>query len=192
MYQSTKSIEEPKNIIFLDMDGVINCNNVIKEWINEKGNNKSSLKEFKEKYCLNPNSPLLYFIVPELLNRFNELYNQIPNCKVVWSSSWRLTTKKESKLFIESLYYQCGFVKGSFLSYTPDMRYRLRSDEIKDWIKTFRTSYNIRKCAIIDDLSEADLMIDSYLGIPIKFFKTEFEFGLTEEIANKIKNYFNE
>lgn len=177
------------NIIFLDMDGVINCNSFIEKWNKEKGLN--SLKEFKEKYCLSSTGPYFYFIVPELLERFNRLYNEIPNCKVVWSSSWRRTVKKNSKPFIEGLYYKCGFPENSFLSYTPHIPYLLRYNEIEEWIKIFKNTYNIEKCAIIDDLSEANPMVDSYLGIPIKFFKTSFQKGLTQEIADEILNFFN-
>jgi len=179
------------NIIFLDMDGVINSGEIQKEWVKKNGFSKESRDAFIKKYCLNTKFPF-YYIVPELLNRFNEMYSKIPNCRVVWSSSWRLTAKKESKLFVEGLYYKCGFPNGSFIGYTSHMPHLLRYNEIEDWIKTFKDVYQIDKCAIIDDLYEASLGVDEFLGIPIKFFQTSGHHGLTEEIANNIVKYFEE
>lgn len=178
------------NIIFLDMDGVLNCSNVVKKWQKKCGTDETAFIQFKKKYCLNMEGPYLYFIVPTLLKRFNDMYSKIPDCKIVWSSSWR-TTIKESKRFIEELFYRCGFPQNSFLSYTPDIRYAERKYEIMSWIKTFITSYKIEKCAIIDDLYGADLGTDEYLGIPIKFFQTSFETGLTRKIVNNILTFFN-
>ena len=183
------------NIIFLDMDGVINCSNEIDKWKKENGFesfNLEAVEKFKQIYCLNPKGLYPYYIVPELLNRFNEMYSKIQNCRIVWTSSWRLTVKRDSKPFINGLYYQCGFPEGSFLSYTPELRNNLRADEILLWIKTFRQSYEINKCAIIDDLEEANPYVNEYLGVPIKFFKTEMESGLTQKIADDILKYFNE
>lgn len=179
------------NIIFLDMDGVINSSEVQKKWVEEHGFSKKARDEFIKKYCLNDKYPF-YYIVPELLQRFNQMYSKIQDCKIVWSSSWRLTTKKDSKKFIEGLYYQCGFPENSFLGFTPNIPYLLRYNEIEEWIKTFKDVYKIDKCAIIDDLYEASLNCDSFLGIPIKFFLTSGHHGLTEEIANNIVKYFEE
>ena len=187
-----QGLNKQMNIIFLDMDGVLNCSSFIDKWKKENGEDESSWENFKKKYCLKSDGPYLYYIVPELLKRFNDMYSKIPNCRIVWSSSWRLTTKKESNLFIEGLYNQCGLPNGSFLSYTPELRYTLRSDEIKKWIKIFRPSYSFKKIAIIDDLEEANLYENEYLGIPVKFFKTTMRYGLTQKIANDIVQYFNE
>ena len=61
------------NIIFLDMDGVINSSEVQKEWVKKNGLSEKSKKAFIKKYCLNKEFPF-YYIVPELLQRFNEMY----------------------------------------------------------------------------------------------------------------------
>lgn len=173
------------------MDGVLNCSNEIRKWQEKHGTSQESFEKFKKKYCLNICSSYLYIIFPKLLKRFNDMYLKIPNCKIVWSSSWRTTTK-ESKIFIEGLFYQCGFPKKSFLSYTPDLRYSARKYEIIEWIKTFKSSYKIDKCAIIDDLYEADIGKDEIFGIPIKFFQTTYEKGLTKKITNDILKFFED
>lgn len=179
------------NIIFLDMDGVLNCSSIVKDWQKKFGNDKDSFQKFQQKYCPISNKKYLYFIVPELLTRFNEMYSKINDCKIVWSSSWRTTIGKDSKLFIEGFFYQCGFPKNSFLSYTPNLRNVLRYNEIEEWIRIFKPSFKIDKCAIIDDLEEANPNTDQIYGIPIKFFKTSMNDGLTEKIANNIIEYFN-
>ena len=172
------------------MDGVINSKEVQKKWVDKYGVSNESRNNFIKKYCLNNQYPF-YYIVPELLQRFNQMYSKIYDCKVVWSSSWRLTSRKDSKKFIEGLYYRCGFPENSFLGYTPHIPYLLRYNEIEEWIKTFKDVYKINKCAIIDDLHEASLNCDSFLGIPIKFFLTSGRYGLKEEIANNIIKFFN-
>ena len=116
------------------------------------------------------------------------MYSKLSDCKVVWSSSWRNTTKK-SKLFIEGLYYQCGLPSNSFIGYTPYLPNMERRNEIELWLDTFYKKYNITKCAIIDDRSDANLQKSNYLDIQIKFFQTNFKFGLTEEISNEILNF---
>ena len=179
------------NIIFLDMDGVLNCNKVQEDWIKQYGHTKEAIDAFKKKYCLNQKPPY-YFIVPELLERFNTLYSKIPNCKIVWSSSWRNTVMKKSKLFIEGLYYQCGLPKDSFIGYTPYIPYLLRYNEIEEWIKDHIDKFEIEKCAIIDDMYEASISGNKFLNIPIKFFQTSEKYGLTEEISKNILTFFME
>ena len=177
------------NIIFLDMDGVINCDKTQEDWIKRYGHTTQSINAFKKKYCLNQNPPY-YFIVPELLERFNDLYSKIPDCKVVWSSSWRNSLKRNSKIFIEGLYYKCGLPKDSFLGYTPHIPYMLRYNEIDEWIKNHVDRIKIDKCAIIDDLYEASISGNKFLDIPIKFFQISAKFGLTENDAESILKYF--
>lgn len=179
------------NIIFLDMDGVINNRSFVQTWVTKFGRTNDSIKKFRKNYCINESG--LYFIVPELRDRFNLIISSVENCKVVWSSSWRLFyghREKPSKYYIENLYYKCGFPKNSLLSWTPNLPYLLRSNEITKWIDDNYKIYDIEKIAIIDDLEEANPFINNYENIPIKFFLTSEKYGLTEEISNNILNYF--
>ncbi len=169
------------------MDGVLNCSSFVKKWKKEHGSN--SLNEFKKKYCIQN----MYFIVPELMERFHNLFekiDKIEECKIVWSSSWRHTAGRNSKLFIESLFYNVGLPKESFLSYTPTLSNGLRYNEILQWITDHKNSYNINKAAIIDDDEDANPLISNYEDIPLKFFKTEMKSGLTKSISDKILKFF--
>ncbi len=181
------------NIIFLDMDGVINSAETFKRI--------SKDEEFKQK-CLE-NRIVPEYIDPELRSKINEILSVVPDCKVVWSSSWRMGLRN-SKVFIEGVYNTCGFNEGSFLSFTPIL-YKFRFVEILEWLRLFGDNYNIEKCAIIDDDHDAgipdDLEKEFGNGSPYidvgkkyncKFFQTNNKFGITDEIKNKILVYFQE
>jgi len=173
-------------IIFLDMDGVLNCSSFVKKWKEEHGSN--SVNEFRKKYCIQN----MYFIVPELMERFHNLFeqiNKIEECKIVWSSSWRHTAGRNSKPFIEALFYNVGLPKESFLGYTPTLSNGLRYNEILNWLDDHNNLYSISKAIIIDDDKDADPMMKEYLDIKLKFFKTSMEFGLTEKISNNILKF---
>ena len=74
------------------MDGVINSAETFKR-INES-------EEFKQK-CLE-NRIVPEFIDPELRDKINEILSSVPDCKVVWTSTWRMGLRN-SKVFIEGL-----------------------------------------------------------------------------------------
>lgn len=181
------------NIIFLDMDGVVNSQETFE---NIRGNKKF----FNE--CLE-NRVVPEFIDPNLREKINEILIRVPDCKVVWSSTWRMGLRN-SKVFIKGVYDTCGFVEDSFLSYTPIM-HKFRFVEILEWLRLFGKNYDIEKCVIIDDDSDAgipeDLEKEFGKGSPYidvakkyncKFFQTKNEIGITDEIKNKILVYFLE
>ena len=181
------------NIIFLDMDGVINSAETFKH---AKRN-----ELFKEKCLEDRQAPFL--IDPILRDKINEILKTVKDCKVVWSSTWRMGLR-DSKVLIEGFYNKCGFEKNSFLSYTP-IAYKFRCMEILDWLKVFGEKYDIEKCAIIDDDDDAGIPKNlekefgknsPYIEIAkkynTKFFQTTFKTGITDEIKNKILVYFQE
>jgi hypothetical protein len=127
------------NIIFLDMDGVINSRHTfIKAHDNE---------EFMSECLEKRKFPFL--IDPELREKINEILKTVPDCKVVWSSTWRMGLR-DSKVLIGGFYNSCGFEADSFLGFTP-IRYKFRCMEILEWLYLFGDQYNVEKCAIIDD-----------------------------------------
>lgn len=176
--------KEQYNIIFLDMDGVINNQDCIDNWIKTHPSEDHDRLLFNKTFCLDG----VYYMVPELMERFTNLYYSIPNCKIVWSSSWRLGLRG-SKIFIEGFFYHCGFPKDSFLSFTPHLPGEKRSIEITKWINSFSDRYDIQKIAIIDDESDAEINTPIN-NIPCKFFKINPKHGLTETDTELIKSYF--
>jgi hypothetical protein len=182
------------NIIFLDMDGVVNS----RSSFNECKKLFQTKEEYNQYLCEGRGVP--YYIDPHLRDNLNEILQTIPDCKVVWTSSWRIGLRN-SKLFIEGLYNQCGFLQNSFLSYTP-INHEQRWVQILEWLNNFEKTYHIEKCIILDDSDDAkipenineslkikaDKMINKY---GLKFFQINNEFGLTNKIKNNILNYFN-
>lgn len=182
------------NIIFLDMDGVVNS----KKSFYDLRKLFSSREKLNEYLCEDRGVP--FYIDPSLRLRLNEILTKVPNCKVVWSTSWRLGLR-DSKLFISGRYNTCGFNKGSFLDYTP-INGNPRWMQILEWLNLKGNLYSIEKCIIIDDDPDAEIpdIIDKNLKIifqPIiekynpKFFQTNNEYGLSEDIKNDILNYFD-
>lgn len=107
----------------------------------------------------------------ELVNRFNSLVEQL-NVNVVLSSTWRLDDDWREEMKANGLTCQ-------FLDKTPHLPGYLRGSEISAWVEGHP---EVTKYAIIDDNS------DMLPGQP--FFQTSYREGLTEEIAQKIINYF--
>jgi hypothetical protein len=70
--------------------------------------------------------------------------------------------------------------------------------EILEWLNLFGEKLNVEKCVIIDDDSDADIPKNAGIAskkiadkFNIKFFQTQNEFGITEEIKNNIKMFLN-
>lgn len=180
------------NIIFLDMDGVINSGKTFRMIKN--------CPKFKS-ICIE-NRCVPYYIDPSLRYKINEILVTVPECKVVWSSSWRLGLK-DSKLFIEGFYNKCGFIKDSFLDYTPIVQGFPRYLEILRWLYIKGEKYKINKCIIIDDDVDAEVnikklkkelkkydLLETALKYQPKFFQTNNLFGITDLIKTDILNYF--
>lgn len=95
-------------------------------------------------------------------------------CDVVLSSSWRLMGG--GREFAEK---SCGF---KFLDETCDDSDLCRGGQIQVWLDNNK---QYTKYAIVDDDGD---MLDHQLK---HFFQTEFEHGLTETIAYRIKYHLN-
>lgn len=187
------------NIIFLDMDGVINSGETLR---------KIHLDENFKLQCLAcPSYPertrsVPFYIDPSLREKINLILENVDNCKIVWSSTWRMGLRN-SRSFIEGFYNLCGFTEGSFLSYTPIMHEK-RYIEILEWLRCFEKNYEIEKCVIIDDDEDAeidknkikDLFGEDSIYYKLtekynpKFFQTNNLIGITNKIKNNILNYF--
>lgn len=95
-------------------------------------------------------------------------------CEVVLSSTWRLweDTREEVRKQVVQ-----------FMDITPSIAGGFRGAEVAAWLEN-NIMANVTKYAILDDES------DFFPKQPL--FKTEWEIGLTPEIANKVTEYLNE
>jgi hypothetical protein len=150
-------------LIFLDMDGVVNCQDQNKEIVHEP-----------DLYC------------PEIIEVLNGL-SEIPDIKIVLSSVWRFTYDTPEK--VNTLFKEIG-LKLECVGVTPSSKEGIRGVEIYKWIRDniedLERLYN--RYVIIDDDSDMLLWqaenffkVDSYSGITpnvvyrIKRFFKKFE-----------------
>lgn len=197
-----KMLNERKNILFLDMDGVVNSNYLLRKWFDDKFKeikpedvpsdfesvrqyvNHEFYKEFKHGREL---------IFPELAQRLNEVINTC-NVKLIWSSTWRCIDPYETDINCARAMLERRGINGSrLIGYTPSFTrfgwggYNCRISEILSFVKnnTYGITFDDRLAAI-DDANLSELESDD-----IKFFGTEVENGITEKIKNDMIEYFN-
>lgn len=100
----------------------------------------------------------------------------LTDCEIVLSSTWRLYPN--SKVKVEEKV-------GKLFDVTPeatDPERKERGDEIATWLTAHP---EVKKYAILDD--ELDILLEQ---IP-NFFRTSFDFGITEEIMFKVISHLN-
>ena len=148
-------------ILFLDIDGVLNCQSMPRE------DRIKTAGGLISKRCL------------KLLN---ELIDET-GCKIVVSSTWRKDTSHD---LFETL-YNAGLIKESLIGKTPDFNtpYMLRGNEIRAWLKMYATKNGVTSYAIVDDDS------DMLLWQAENFIATDGWVGLTPSITHRIKRVFN-
>lgn len=138
--------------MFLDIDGVLNGYNIY------QSNRPYPLSEFNE----------------EKVEILNSLFDEMPEIKLVLSSSWRFFDG------IENIIRESG-VKKELFSITP---YSIinRGDEVKQWLSNFDGEY---KYCIVDDVDDFDK--DQKNNIVF----TDPNIGITKKDVEKIKLIFN-
>ncbi|MFW5847630.1 MAG: HAD domain-containing protein [bacterium] len=162
------------NIIFLDIDGVLNC-----QLFYEK--RRLENKDFILKH---PYDKYKYEICPDRISWLNELCEEV-NAKVVISSTWRAMDNP-----IDEVLKYCG-ATFDIIGITPFTKERVRGVEIKLWLdnnikpETYGCySHDFYKYAIIDDDS------DMLLNQANHFFSTDNYSGLTPNTCYKIRRFF--
>lgn len=169
-------------IIFLDIDGVLNC----EEWYSQR-KDPEIMKAHSENYPICEFSPIL-------MARLNLLIEKT-DAKVVVSSTWRLGKNIQA---LQELLNSVGF-KGEVIGKTESFNqpYVVRGNEIKYWLDSntkqiFVTDlerpnpeYDIESYVILDDDS------DMLLWQKDNFVKTHWKFGFTDSCFDKALNILN-
>lgn len=190
-----------KNFLFLDMDGVLNSNNLIKKWCTEAENNlkdKDKLTERERIISVKAlfNAEFRYYrelIFPELAALLNRVLEE-KDVKIIWSTTWRLLIDYRDLDMAREMLTRRGIDGNRLVGKTPDFSYfrmphnELRMKEIRNVIsnKQFGIQNN-SKIAILDDLDMNELSN----GKNIKMFQTKIEEGITEEIVNDMLEFYN-
>jgi hypothetical protein len=158
------------NIIFLDIDGVLNCQTFYENRIKGGANVESPIRN----------------ICKERVKWLNELCEST-KAKVVISSTWRHSGLKYCKEILQ----EAG-ATFDIIDITPDLRFKgaVRGNEIKLWIDENIEKlsgikyYDYKSYAIIDDDS------DMLLWQKENFFQTDNYSGLTPNTCYKIGRFF--
>lgn len=159
-------------IIFLDIDGVLNCELFFEKRKLNKVNYKDHFEFEKGQICT------------ERVALLNDLCKET-GAVVVLSSSWRMGRTVED---MQKLLDVCG---GTFkiIDKTPHTGYA-RGTEIKQWLEdnikpeTYGCDYyDFHKYVIIDDDS------DMLLSQQFNYFRTDFYCGLTPNTCYRIKRF---
>lgn len=158
-------------VIFLDIDGVMNCYNEDEKWCDRKDK-----------------VPMIH---DDLVARLNRIIEET-GCKLVLSSTWRKDTDWHETM------RQAG-ITDVFLGRTPDLsserwewqkknpeksaiKFCERGKEIEEWMSI--NPYGVTRYCILDD--------DSDMLPYQKHFKTSiYAGGLTEKIAEEVIAYLN-
>lgn len=160
-------------IIFLDIDGVLNCELYYKETPPELRRETYPLSE----------------MCKERISWLNELCKNT-GAKIVISSTWRIGRELEE---LQNLFIQVG-ATFEIIGKTPHMRDRgcVRGNEIHRWILDNSEKiiglpyYDFKDYAIIDDDSDMLLWQQKH------FFQTDNYSGLTPNIVYNIGRFFGQ
>lgn len=161
------------NIIFLDIDGVLKTPSTFNNDENELSGSMIYKINFDKK-TFNLNESCVQYLKNVV---------EKTNCKIVISSSWRIKSciKDFNKMF--KLYD--WDTEDIIIGFTPITTNGIRGEDIDEW---FRNHYNIdvEKYIILDDCD--DILIQQ----KIHLIQTNYQLGITNEIHEKIINYFKD
>lgn len=163
------------NIIFLDIDGVLNSQETLRKGIR---------------------------ISNEHVLRLHKITTSIPDCKIVISSSWRVVHKLDEIIFVLwnaglrnahkttiigmtpvwKTEYEVKFNTGQQLTSSIVGAYSCRGEEIQAWISNFKSKELIKNYCIIDDT------FDFLPNQQSRFIQTSNEIGLQDvQVEEAIK-----
>lgn len=162
------------NIVFLDIDGVLNTERWIKEQYYKTGK---------------PHSMHYSEFDPICMHNLKKLVEET-NSYIVISSTWRLCDHKTDEGWNALMLRlnQVG-IEDRVIGYTPSLRmefngsYCCRGHEIQKWLDG-NIDKNIENFVIIDDDSDMFHLID-------KLAKCSFKDGLTKEVKDKAIEILN-
>lgn len=171
-----------KNLIFLDIDGVFNCQLFYQKQFNDYKESKKRLsKSLKAKQMEYYSSQ----ICKERIGWFNDLCKDV-DAEVIISSTWRINKTVEE---LQNIINYCG---GTFkiIGKTEYTGYE-RGTEISKWLmdninpETYGCHYyDFYRYVIIDD--DGDMLLNQ----ANHFFQTDNYSGLTPSTCYRIKQFF--
>lgn len=186
-------------VIFLDMDGVVNSNELCRKWIEnrwkieEKNPNNLTNEDIRlavRKAYSDEFVMMEELVFPELAERITRIVKET-GAKIVWSSTWRRLERYANIKDAQEMFNRRGLPGEALIGYTPahGMSWEgyNRGSEIAYWINN-NIYGEVKKAAVIDDRYDAGHCLPECAY----FFQTIEEYGITEEQTEQIINFFNE
>jgi len=185
---------KPTNIIFLDVDGVLNCQIFYTERYKHLTQYDGipfykTVKKFLRKQLKSKELEKLDYYKSEMCPMRMQLLNELceeTNTAVVLSASMRSGWTVEQ---LQEIFNYCG-ATFTIIGKTGHCKERIRGVEILEWIKDNSMEwfgvnyYDFHRYAIIDDDSDMLLWQQDH------FFQTDNYSGLTPTTTYKIKRFF--
>lgn len=183
---------EKAKILFLDIDGVLNCNRYSEDIYYDGDKQSGDL--------VAPAVP----ICKSCYEALETIAKNVPELKVVWSTDWRIHPRETSvngwKNPLAWIEDNCEFLKGKIASKTPKKMSSTRPEEIRMWLSW--NEYSKRHCP---DADEQDSIFDikgfavlddygtnaMYSWFGCHFFKTWYDTGLTSHQAMQVVRCLN-
>jgi hypothetical protein len=187
-------------VIFLDMDGVVNSDILINEWIANKRqeikelNNYDGSKDWDKIRIAVKNAFNKEFdhstelIFPELAGYIKQICDKT-DCFIVWSSTWRNLSKYQDIEVAKDMFNRHGLPGDKLIGYTPQLHFMdqgIRGNQIRAWINN-NTIGKVTKAAVIDDRFDAG----ENLPKCAKYFNINPQTGINEFDVEDIINYLN-
>jgi len=157
-------------VLFLDIDGVLNSHQSIHMYFRKSGGQGVRCDEHH--FC------------PIAVSNLLTLFEEIPDLKIVVSSTWRRFSSREE---LEEMFRMHGVDPAAFIGITPYHPGAHRGLEIQDWLDIAKQNgMNIEKFAIVDDDSDMAHFRESG-----DFFKTDGRMGLMYDVTRRIIDHLN-
>lgn len=189
-YDYEKPIEKDINLLFLDIDGVLN-------YLTQDGNNSYSgrFRTGEE-------------IEPKLVKKLNKVFQEIPNLKIVISSSWKANMKRTIwALKFAGFEYIENIIGRTTSTYAiTEKRYKdesieleppytllnsRRGEQILKWlIDNPGVSKKLNDFVILDDESYDIIGNRGFNLLKPNFIKIQSNLGLSDANAQSIINHF--
>lgn len=189
-YDFEKIIIKDLNLLFLDIDGVLN-------YLTQDGNNSYSgrFRTGEE-------------IEPKLVKKLNKVFHEIPNLKIVISSSWRVNMKRTIWAlkfagfeYVENIIGRTSSAYAVTEKYYKDKLINLeppytllnsrRCEQILKWIiDNPGVSKKLNNFVILDDESYDIIGDRGFNLLKSNFIKTQSNLGLSDDNVQSIINHF--
>ena len=175
-------------LLFLDMDGAgANSRNDINKFWDAMENKDLSPIEIRKAYDQKFGNGL-EAIFPAKARLVSKIIAET-GARIVWSTTWRLYEPYKSNIqSARQMLTRRGMPGEALIGYTPDLApYAYRGQEIRKYLEQHFPDFGSYRAAVLDDMAEAGF------GLPenCHFFRTGEARGLTNTIAQKIINWFN-